>query len=106
MLPRITFDKLLWNDRLVVCRSLEDSDPDMWHENEKGNWVVNKSNILIRSLSCNQTLEYNNRAMKIVGGHVGISQKPQCFFSTAPGLQRVSQETLSMCGNLFKPMNS
>lgn len=43
--------------------------------------------------------------MKVMGGLVGITQQPNAlarFFLTAPELQRVSQETLSMCGSSSK----
>lgn len=91
---------------LADMRSLKESDPDIWHEFEKGNWVENKSNIPFCALACDEALEHKNRAMKVVGGLVGITQQPSAlarFFLTAPELQRVSQETLSMCGSSFKP---
>ena len=57
-------------------RSLKETDPDIWHEFEKGNCVVNKSNVSFCALAFVETVEHKNISMKVLGRLVGITQQP------------------------------
>lgn len=90
---------------IADMRSLKESDRGIWDEFERGNWVVNKSKIPFCALACDEALEHQNRAMKVLGGLVGITQQPSAlarFFLTAPELQKLSQELLNITGSSSK----
>ena len=79
--------------------SLQKTDPDIWKEFENGNWVVHQTKTPFCALGADEALEHRNRAMKVVGGLVGITQHPHAlarYFLTSPELQRITQETLQM----------
>lgn len=81
--------------------NLKKTDPGIWNEFERGNWVVHKSSKPFCALASDEALEHQNRAMKVAGGLVGISQHPNAltrFFLAAPELQRITEETLQMTG--------
>ena len=89
--------------------SLKETDPDIWNEFEQGNWIVHRTKTSFCALGCDEALEHQNRAMKVVGGLVGITQHPHAlarYFLTAPELQRVAQETLQMAGNIMNDYDS
>ena len=46
---------------------------------KKGNWVVNKSATPFCALGSDEALEHQNRALKVTGGLVGITQNPSAL---------------------------
>jgi hypothetical protein len=86
---------------LTEMYTLKDSDPDIWKEFEAGNWVVCRSTTPFCALGADEALEQQNRAMKVTGGLVGITQQPNAlarYFLIAPELNRICQETMQMTG--------
>ena len=64
---------------LAEMASLKVSDPDIWRKFEKGNWVVNRSATSFCALGSDEALEHQNRALKVTGGLVGITQNPRAL---------------------------
>ena len=77
MIPRYLAD---------MC-NLQRSDPDIWEEFVSGNWVVNKNEVPFCALGAYHALEQVNRAMKVSGGLIGITQNKNArnhFFLVSP----------------------
>ena len=73
--------------------------PSLWNEFKRGNWVVHKSKKSFCALGADEALEHENRAMKVLGGLVNITQKKQAltrFFLTSPELSRLTAEAKSL----------
>ena len=76
-------------------RKLETNDPDTWKALEDGDFCVTKSNIPFCSIGPDHGIEHENRAMKVIGGITGITQKEATldkFFLIAPELARLVNE--------------
>ena len=84
---------------LAQMADLEKSDPDIWHEFQRGNWVVKKSASPFCALGSDEALEHQNRALKVTGGLVGITQNPNAlarYFLSATHLNAICDETEAM----------
>lgn len=80
---------------LHEMNALKISDEDLWNELKRGCWVVNRNQIPFCALGADEALEQQNRKLKVLGGLVGITQKPATlarFFLSAPELTRISEE--------------
>lgn len=83
--------------------SLETTDPDIWEEFVKGNWVVNKNVIPFCAIGADHALEHINRWMKVSGGIIGITLNDVArarFFLVSPHLSVLVNETNEMAGNI------
>lgn len=86
---------------LAEMETLKTTDPEIWEEFKKGNWVVNKSQVPFCSLGADEALEHENRAMKVTGGIVGITLNENArtrFFLSSPELIRLVKEAKEMAG--------
>ena len=87
---------------LAEMQMLPESDPDIFEEFLKGDWVVNKnSQVPFCALGADHALEQVNRSMKVSGGLVGITLNPHArtkFFLIAPELARLSEDAKEMSG--------
>ena len=84
---------------IADMKQLESKHPDLWNEFKRGNWVVHKSKTSFCALGADEALEHENRAMKVLGGLVNITQKKPAltrFFLTSPELSRLTAEAKSM----------
>jgi hypothetical protein len=83
-------------------RSIKQTDPDIYHEFEQGNWVVNKNKTVpFCSVGADYALEHVNRSMKVSVGLVGITLNPSArtqFFLISPELDRLAGEAQAMAG--------
>ena len=62
---------------LAEMQMLPESDPDIFEEFLKGDWVVNKNpQVPFCALGADHALEQVNRSMKVSGGLVGITLNP------------------------------
>ena len=81
---------------------LPESDPEIYEEFRKGNWVVNKNpHVPFCALGADHALEQINRSMKVSGGLVGITLNPNArtkFFLIAPELARLAEDAKEMAG--------
>ena len=81
---------------LADIELLRQSDPDIYQEFMKGNWVVNKNRcVAFCSVGADHALEHINRSMKVAGGLVGITQNEYArskFFLISPELARLAGE--------------
>ena len=87
---------------LAEMQKLQQSDPEIYEEFLKGNWVVNKNlHVPFCALGADNALEHINRSMKVSGGLVGITLNPNArtkFFLIAPELARLAEEAKEMAG--------
>lgn len=87
---------------LAEMQKLPESDPEIYEEFQKGNWVVNKnSGVPFCALGADHALEHVNRSMKISGGLVGITLNPNArtkYFLIAPELARLAEQAKQMAG--------
>lgn len=87
---------------LAEMQKLQQSDPEIYEEFLKGNWVVNKNpHVPFCALGADNALEHINRSMKVSGGLVGITLNPSArtkFFLIAPELARLAEEAKEMAG--------
>ena len=77
------------------------TDPDIYEEFQKGNWVVNKTNIPFCAVGPDHALEQVNRSMKVAGGLIGITQKANArtkFFLIAPEMANLADQAYQMAG--------
>ena len=93
--------------RMIPCylaemQMLPGSDPDIFEEFLKGDWVVNKNpQVPFCALGADHALEQVNRSMKVSGGLVGITLNPHAltkFFLIAPELACLSEDAKEMSG--------
>ena len=80
---------------LAEMHSLKDTDPHIYAEFEKGDWVVNKNSVPFCSIGGDHALEHLNCAMKVSGGLVGITLNENArtrFFLIAPELHCLSSQ--------------
>ncbi|CAG9761449.1 unnamed protein product [Ceutorhynchus assimilis] len=81
--------------------SLESEDPKIWERFMDGNWVVNRSSVPFCDLCADETLEQQNRKLKIHGGLVGITLNENArnrLFLANSELSRIACETEKMIG--------
>ena len=97
------FDRLKYARMIPVyladMKRLKESDPDIWNEFERGNFVVNKSNVPFCAIGADHGIEHVNRSMKVSGGLVGITLNEAArsrFFLVAPELSRLAQEAKTL----------
>ena len=87
---------------LAEMHMLEESDPEIYEEFQRGNWVVNKNPcVLFCSLGADNALEHVNRPMKVSGGLVGITLNPNArsnYFLIVPELARLAEKAKEMSG--------
>ena len=87
---------------LAEMHMLEESDPEIYEEFQRGNWVVNKNPcVLFCSLGADNALEHVNRSMKVSGGLVGITLNPNTcsnYFLIVPELARLAEKAKEMSG--------
>ena len=86
---------------MADMKELENKQQDLWKEFKRGNWVVHKSKVSFCALGTDEALEHENRAMKVLGGLVNITQKKQSlmqFFLTSRELSRLTSEAKNMFG--------
>jgi len=79
--------------------TLKENDPVLWQDFE--DWAVSRSKTPLCSLGADEALEQQNRARKVTGRLVGITQNPNAlarYFLTAPELQRISSDAIEMIG--------
>ena len=81
---------------------LEESDPEIYEELQRGNWVVNKNPcVSFCSLGADNALEHVNRLMKVSGGLVGITLSPNArikHFLIEPELAQLAEKAKEMSG--------
>jgi len=91
---------------LAEMQVLPDSDPEIYHEFQQGNWVVNKNDdVSFCGIGGDNTLEHLNRSMKVSGGLVGITLNPTArtkYFLIAPELARLAEQAKQMTGTSSK----
>lgn len=87
---------------LAEMHMLEESDPEIYEEFQRGNWVVNKNPcVSFCSLGADNALEHVNRSMKVSGGLIGITLNPNArskYFLIAPELARLAEKAKEMSG--------
>jgi hypothetical protein len=86
---------------LSNMRQIEKTNPHLWSEFMKGKWVVNKSKVPFCALGADEALEHQNRALKVTGGLVNITQKKSAlarFFLIAPEVSRLAKEAKDLIG--------
>ena len=87
---------------LAEMQLLKESDPDIYQEFKRGNWVVNKNpHVLFCSLGADNALELVNRSMKVSGGLIGITLNTNArskYFLIAPELARLAEKAKEMSG--------
>ena len=79
-------------------KSLKTSDPLILKELEDGNWVVRQCTTPFCALGADETIEHQNRAMKVMGALVVSTQHPTAlagYFFTAPMLDEISENVSS-----------
>ena len=91
---------------LAEMQVLPDSDPEIYHEFQQGNWVVNKNDdVSFCGIGGDNALEHLNRSMKVSGGLVGITLNPTArtkYFLIAPELARLAEQAKQMAGTSSK----
>lgn len=84
---------------LAEMQMLPESDPDIFEEFLKGDWVVNKNpQVPFCALGADHALEQVNRSMKVSGGLVGITLNPHARTKFFPELARLSEDAKEMSG--------
>lgn len=90
---------------LAEMQVLPDSDPEIYHEFQQGNWVVNKNDVSFCGIGGDNALEHLNRSMKVSGGLVGITLNPTArtkYFLIAPELARLAEQARQTAGTSSK----
>lgn len=92
---------------LAEMSSLKASDPEIYEEFIKGNWVVNKNaEVPFCAVGAHNALEHKNRSMNVSGGLVGITLNEAArtkFFLIAPELARLAEQAKNVAGVSSKP---
>ena len=87
---------------LAEMHMLEESDPEVYEEFQRGNWVVNKNPcVSFCSLGADNALEHVNRSMNVSGGLIGITLNPNArskYFLIAPELARLAEKAKEISG--------
>lgn len=87
---------------LAEMEVLKNTEPDIYQEFQKGNWVVNKNGkVSFCAVGADNALEHINRAMKVSGGLIGITLNPAArkkYFLIAPELARLAEQARQMAG--------
>ena len=86
---------------LEDMKQLEIKHPDLWNEFSRGNWVARRTKLSFCSLGMDKALEQENRAMKVLGGVVNITQRKQAltkFVLASLELARLTAEAREMLG--------
>ena len=84
---------------LADMKTLAQSDPEIWEEFMKGNWVVNKNVVPFCAVGPDRALEQVNRMMKVAGGLIDTTLNLYArtnFFLAAPELARLAEEVKIM----------
>ena len=62
---------------LAEMEMVKETDPEIYQEFQKGNWVVNKiAKVATCAVGADHALEHVNRSMKVSGGLIGITLNP------------------------------
>ena len=62
---------------LAEMEMVKETDPEIYQEFQKGNWVVNKiAKVAVCAVGPDHALEHVNRSMKVSGGLIGITLNP------------------------------
>ena len=81
---------------LAEMEKLAETDPLLLEEFEKGNWVVNKNQVVpFCAVGTDTALENVNRSLKVRGGLVGITLNPSArnkFFLVSPHMAKLAEE--------------
>ena len=80
---------------IATMQETEKLHPELWREFMKGNFCVTKGLAAFTSISPDHGIEQENRALKVIGGIVGITQNEKAldkFFLIAPVLSKSLDE--------------
>ena len=87
---------------LAEMKMLPESDPELYEESRKGNWVVKKNpHVPFCALGADYALVKINRSIKVSGDLVGITLNSNArtnFFLIAPELARLAEDAKEMAG--------
>ena len=80
---------------ISTIREADKQHPDMWAEFLTGNFCVTKGVEGFTSIAPDHAIEQENRAFKVIGGIVGITQNEKAldkFFIIAPEMSKLLDE--------------
>lgn len=93
---------------IAEMKEVKRTNPAVWEQFQKGNWVVRKTQASFCALGADEALEQENRTLKVSGGIVGITQHPKAlarYFLTSAELLKTAHRTMDMISSTNSPSN-